>query len=131
MIHVEKTADENAVQMLHIFTDYMADSEHIQGLMDKMATEYVLVDDMEQLVEGRYVRWIRDGVMTRGGIILQVGSADQVDMVLCKTSHNVLVKFRFNECPCFAKLNMFEQWYMLNNNDTDKNNDTDTDKNND
>jgi len=117
MFQVEKTADENALQILNVLHDYIGLPHSIPALLDKMATEYVLVDTMEQLVEGRYVRWIREGVMMRGGIVLQVGSAEpgQEDMVLCKTPNHVLVKFRFGDCPCFAKLNQFEQWYMLNN----------------
>ena len=120
MIQVENTADENALQILNVLQDYIGLPDTIPALLDKMATEYVLVDDMEQLVEGRYVRWIREGVMTRGGIVLQVGSAEpgKEDMVLCKTPNHILVKFRFGDCPCFAKLNQFEQWYMLHNTET-------------
>ena len=111
-MEIETTADENAQQILQVLCDYIVDPASIPSLLEKMATEYVLVNDLEQLVEGRYVRWIREGVMTRGGIVMQIG---QDDLVLCKTTHHQLVRFHFDHCPCFAKLNQFEQWYMLHN----------------
>lgn len=119
MIEIETTADANAQQILQVLRDYIVDPDSIPSLLEKMATEYILVHELDQLVEGRYVRWIREGVMTRGGIVMQIG---QDDLVLCKTANHQLMRFHFDQCPCFAKLNQFEQWYLLNQeNDTNEN----------
>ena len=126
---LEISADENAKQMLTLLQDYLINVNDIPVYLNKMATEYIVVDDIACLEEGRFVRWIFEGKMTRGGFVLKkkqqynAGLEDDVldetngidDYVLCKTAHNRIVQFHFDECPCFQKLNMFEQWYMLHN----------------
>ena len=119
------TADENARQILILLTDYLEDQTKIGEYMDRLATEYVVAQNLEELQTGRYVRWIKDGVLFRGGIVVQAGKPAEAvveatdgdsmdDIVMCKTTSNVLMQFHFNECPCFQKLNLFEQWYLLN-----------------
>jgi hypothetical protein len=107
---LNKTADENATEMLHLLQDYLLDVSKVGDYLEKMATEYVVINDLEELQEGRYIRWIREGVMMRGGVIL----SKDAEKVVCKTAFNQLVQFRFDECPCFMKMNVYEQWYLLN-----------------
>ena len=109
---LETTADENAHAMLVLLRDYLEDQSEVPMYLDKMATEYMAVHNVQQLEVGRYVRWICDGKMTRGGFVVGAPAADRV---MCKTAHNRIVQFQFDECPCFHKLNLFEQWYMLHN----------------
>jgi len=109
-----KTPDENTRDMITLFQDYLEDTSKIPEHIDKMATEYIVVEDLDQLEQGRYIRWIKNGVLVRGGHIVGISNENGNDMVLCKTSNHIMQKFRFDECPCFQKLNMFEQWYFLN-----------------
>lgn len=109
-----KTPDENTRDMIALFQDYLEDMSKIPEHIDKMATEYIVVEDLDQLEQGRYIRWIKNGVLVRGGHIVGIMNENGNDMVLCKTANHIMQKFRFDECPCFQKLNMFEQWYFLN-----------------
>jgi hypothetical protein len=109
-----KTPDENTRDMIVLFQDYLHDQTRLASLIDQMATEYIVVEDIEQLQQGRYIRWIKDGVLVRGGHILAVGGEQGDNIVLCKMANNIMQKFNFEDCPCFQKLNMFEQWYFLN-----------------
>jgi len=94
----------------HLIVDDDDDPDLIEKQVAKLASDYVVVENIGDLLTGRYVRWIRDGVLTRGGIVL--GVDDDEDKVLCKTTNHILCRFSFVDCPCFMKLNQMEKWFF-------------------
>jgi hypothetical protein len=108
------TAEENRNRIQALLEDYLDEPDEATMLADRLATEYVAVDDLDDLQTGRYVRWIYEGALNRGAIVLKVEDDVDPPTILCKTGQNRFIRFRFDDCPCFMKLNQFEAWYLNN-----------------
>ena len=92
--------------------------EYCQKLMG-----YRLVDDVHELHVGKHVRWIREQakvltngqaqVLTNGGIVTTIKFLDNGTQVLCKSSGQRFIQFKFDECIIFQKMSLEEQLIMM------------------
>ena len=69
---------------------------------------YRHIDNLDQLQEGAYVRWITlrddmDFTLTQGGHVCRVDIADKV-RILCRNKVNRMFSFDFNAALVFVKL---------------------------
>ena len=82
---------------------------------------YRLVDDVHELHVGKHVRWIREQVLTNGqakvltngGIVTTIKFLDNGTQVLCKSSGQRFIQFKFDECIIFQKMSLEEQLIMM------------------
>ena len=78
---------------------------------------YRLVDDVHELHVGKHVRWIRESsqtkVLTNGGIVTTIKFLDNGTQVLCKSTGQRFIQFKFDECIIFQKMSLEEQLIMM------------------
>lgn len=74
---------------------------------------YRLVDDIHELHVGKHVRWIREQVLTNGGIVTTIKFLDNGTQVLCKSNGLRFIQFKFDECIIFQKMTLEEQLIMM------------------
>jgi hypothetical protein len=76
---------------------------------------YRLVDDVHELHVGKHVRWIREQaqVLTNGGIVTTIKFLDNGTQVLCKSTGQRFIQFKFDECIIFQKMSLEEQLIMM------------------
>jgi len=74
---------------------------------------YRYVDEIHELFKGRHVRWIRDGVLTNGGIVVDIKFTDDGIQILCKNNMNRFIQYRFDECLTFQKLSSEEELLLM------------------
>ena len=78
---------------------------------------YRLVDDVHELHAGKHVRWIRESsqtqVLTNGGIVTTIKFLDNGTQVLCKSTGQRFIQFKFDECIIFQKMSLEEQLIMM------------------
>jgi hypothetical protein len=88
---------------------------------------YRLVDDVHELHVGKHVRWIRESskekaltnglapaqVLTNGGIVTTIKFLDNGTQILCKSSGQRFIQFKFDECIIFQKMSLEEQLIMM------------------
>jgi hypothetical protein len=78
---------------------------------------YRLVDDVHELHKGKHIRWIRENSqkanLTNGGIVMDIKFLDNGTHVLCMSSGNRFVQFKFDDCIIFQKMTQEEQIIMM------------------
>ena len=78
---------------------------------------YRLVDDVHELHAGKHVRWIRESsqaqLLTNGGIVTTIKFLDNGTQVLCKSTGQRFIQFKFDECIIFQKMSLEEQLIMM------------------
>jgi len=78
---------------------------------------YRLVDDVHELHKGKHIRWIRENshktTLTNGGIVMDVKFLDNGTHVLCMSTGNRFVQFKFDDCIIFQKMTQEEQIIMM------------------
>lgn len=82
------------------------------GICSKLK-EYRLVDEIYQLHRGKYVRWLRDGSLSSGGIVLDIKFLDNGIHVLCKNNMSRFIQYRFDEVVTFQKLSAEEMLVLM------------------
>jgi hypothetical protein len=87
------------------------DKETIQQYCDKL-TGYRYVDKICDLRQGVYIRWIKNGVLKNGGIVINIKFGNNVQ-IICKTAFHQFVSLNFHECIIFQKLTMEEQLILM------------------
>jgi hypothetical protein len=75
--------------------------------------EYRLVDEIYQLHRGKYIRWLRDGSLSSGGIVLDIKFLDNGIHVLCKNNMSRFIQYRFDEVITFQKLSAEEMLVLM------------------
>lgn len=80
---------------------------------------YRLVDKINELHKGKHIRWIRINTkennykLTNGGIVVNVKFLDNGMYVLCMSSGNRFIQYKFDDCLTFQKLTMEEQLILM------------------
>ena len=80
---------------------------------------YRLIDKINELHKGKHIRWIRlntkDNIhkLTNGGIVVNVKFLDNGIQVLCMSSGNRFIQYKFDECLTFQKLTVEEQLILM------------------
>lgn len=101
--HTFDGISEDNVQVLT--TRGIAD-ENIQGLCDKLI-EFYHVDQVYQIHKGKHVRWVRNGRLTNGGIVVDIKFLDTGTHILCK-SRDRFIQYKFDDCITFQRLSSDE-----------------------
>jgi NDP-sugar pyrophosphorylase family protein len=76
---------------------------------------YRLVDNVHELHKGKHLRWIRESSknLTNGGIVVNIKFLDTGTHVLCMSSGNRFIQFKFDDCIIFQKMTIEEQLIMM------------------
>ena len=85
--------------------------ETIQKYCEKL-TGYRYVENVCDIRQGIFVRWIRNNTLMNGGIVMNIKFGENVQIV-CKTVLGRFVSLRFDECLIFQKLTMEEQLILM------------------
>ena len=72
-----------------------------------------VVDRVCDLRNGRLVRWIKNGVLTNGGLLMNVKIENKGVVLLCRNNVGRFFNVRFDDCPIFQKLTMEEQIVLM------------------
>ena len=76
--------------------------ENIQEICEKL-TEYRIIQEVYQLHKGKHVRWLRNGRLTNGGIVVDVKFTDNGTCILCKNK-NRFIQYKYDDCVTFQRL---------------------------
>ena len=71
--------------------------------------DYRYVDDLTEIIDGRYIRWINISdptniYLTTGGIIIDIKICEGGTQLLCKNFRNRKFQIKIDECLIFQKL---------------------------
>ena len=75
-------------------------------------TGYRYVDKICDLRQGIFIRWIKNGVLKNGGLVVTIKFGENAQ-IICKTPYHQFVSLYFNECILFQKLTMEEQLILM------------------
>ena len=64
---------------------------------------YRLIEHVYHIHKGKHVRWLRNGKLTNGGIVVDVKFLDNGTHILCK-NRNRFIQYKFDDCATFQKL---------------------------
>jgi hypothetical protein len=94
-----KTISQEVVDCLQN-EDIQADMIHkyCQSLL-----QYKYIDFVHHIHKGKHIRWIRNGKLTNGGIIVDIKFLENGTHILCK-NHNRFIQYKFDDCISFQKL---------------------------
>ena len=111
-----KTLSEISKSVFTVLSEYCfekksLDKETLQKYYDKLAG-YRYVDKICDLRQGVYIRWIKNGLLKNGGIVVNIKFENNVQ-ILCKTTFHQFVSLNFHECTIFQKLTMEEQLILM------------------
>tara|TARA_B100001059_G_C17794053_1_gene561952 strand:+ start:560 stop:985 length:426 start_codon:yes stop_codon:yes gene_type:complete len=91
----------------NIINDLNLTKKESKKILDKLS-EYRYIDEIPDLVEGRYIRWINlknpyDIKLTNGGILCEIKMEDYVSLVM-KNNMNRLFQINLDENLIFQRL---------------------------
>jgi len=91
---------------IQVLTTHGISDENIQGLCEKLI-EFYHVDQVYQIHKGKHIRWVRNGRLTNGGIVVDIKFLDTGTHILCK-SRNRFIQYKFDDCITFQRLSSDE-----------------------
>ena len=101
------TYKEINLQKTNIINELNLSKKDTKNLLNRLK-EYQYVDEVPELIEGRYIRWINitnpDNIkLTNGGILCEIKIQDYITLVL-KNNMNRLFQINLDENLVFQKL---------------------------
>jgi len=100
------TIDGISEDNIQVLTTHGISDENIQGLCEKLI-EFYHVDQVYQIHKGKHIRWVRNGRLTNGGIVVDIKFLDTGTHILCK-SRNRFIQYKFDDCITFQRLSSDE-----------------------
>jgi len=97
-----KTLDNISAEIVQELRENGINHEDVQEMCGKL-TDYRLIQEIYQLHKGKHVRWLRNGRLTNGGIVVDVKFMDNGTHILCK-SRNRFIQYKCDECITFQRL---------------------------
>ena len=94
----------NAIQSTGII------GEQLQNITNKLV-EFYHIDYIYQIHKGKHVRWLRNGRLTNGGIVVDIKFLDTGTHILCKC-HQRFIQYKFDECITFQRLSTDEMMIL-------------------
>tara|TARA_B110000967_G_C18901727_1_gene575999 strand:+ start:1809 stop:2279 length:471 start_codon:yes stop_codon:yes gene_type:complete len=92
------------------------------NLMDDVAFDYYYrlqnyryIDGINDLHKGKHIRWIRNGKLTNGGILMNIKIKEDGILILCKNSLNKFMNYKWDNCVSYQKLSVEEQLILMAN----------------
>jgi len=102
------TAKNIAKENYEILCEIYSTEEDVQNAIQKIKG-YRLVDRVYLLHKGRHIRWIRNGKLTNGGVLVNVTFPENGTQILCKCGKR-FINYRLDDCVTFQKLTIDEQY---------------------
>jgi hypothetical protein len=107
-----KTLDSISQEKMEVIQSLETPKKIKKEYFDKLA-EYMFVDEIHELQRGKYIRWIRKinpGVITNGGILVDIKFLDKGTYIVIKPpSMPRFIQYKFDDCFTFQKLGYEEQ----------------------
>jgi len=94
----------NAIQSTGIL------GEQLQNITNKLV-EFYHIDYIYQIHKGKHVRWLRNGRLTNGGIVVDIKFLDTGTHILCKCRQR-FIQYKFDECITFQRLSTDEMMIL-------------------
>ena len=94
----------NAIQSTGII------GEQLQNITNKLV-EFYHIDYIYQIHKGKHVRWLRNGRLTNGGIVVDIKFLDTGTHILCKC-RELFIQYKFDECITFQRLSTDEMMIL-------------------
>jgi len=69
--------------------------------------QYKYIEYVHHIHKGKHIRWIRNGKLTNGGIVVDVKFLHNGTHILCK-NHQRFIQYKFDDCKTFQKLTQQE-----------------------
>ena len=91
--------------------------ENIENIMKKLM-KYRYVDEINDLIKGRMVRWVRisgTNKLTNGGIVTNITFTNNGINVQIMSSNHRFINYKFDECLTFQKLTTQEELILMVN----------------
>ena len=92
------------------------------SLMDDVTFDYYYrlqnyryIDGINELHKGKHIRWIRNGKLTNGGILMNIKINEEGVLILCKNAYNKFMNYKWDDCVSYQKLSMEEQLILMAN----------------
>ncbi len=101
--HTLKTIAEDNVQVLRSFG---FTNDKMKDLCSKLS-KYVYVDHVYKIHKGKHIRWLRNGKLTNGGIVVDIKFLDNGTHILCKNRER-FIQYKFDNCDTFQRLSCDE-----------------------
>lgn len=96
-----KTLHTFSHEIVQVLRENNLGQTQIQEICGKL-TEYRLIDEIYQLHKGKHVRWLRNGRLTNGGIVVDVKFLDSGTHILCKNKQ-MFIQYKYDECVTFQR----------------------------
>tara|TARA_B100001173_G_scaffold298805_1_gene296743 strand:- start:374 stop:826 length:453 start_codon:yes stop_codon:yes gene_type:complete len=84
--------------------------EKLHKILNKLH-EYYHIDYVYQIHKGKHVRWLRNGILTNGGIVVDIKFLDTGTHILCKCGKQ-FIQYKFDECITFQRLSTDEMMIL-------------------
>lgn len=92
----------------------------IQNIIGEKLIGYRLVEEINELHPGKYIRWIRRpkhrheiNTLTNGAIVSSIRFTNNGTTVGCKSGGNRFLQIRFDDCVIFQKMTAEEQLLLM------------------
>jgi ribosomal protein L35AE/L33A len=122
-----KTTDDIMSDIIEVLNEH--DTANVPILVEKLM-KYRYVDEINDLMKGRMVRWLRlngKGVLTNGGIVTNITFTENGINVQCMCGNRRFIVYKFDECLTFQKLTVQEEVILLVNENIDNSDDEESD----
>jgi hypothetical protein len=116
-------ADNVSADFLNIQTLQSISQDNIQSLessgihgdsliqISNKLLEFYHIDHVYQIHKGKHIRWVRNGRLTNGGIVVDIKFLDTGTHILCK-SRERFIQYKFDDCITFQRLSNDEMMIL-------------------
>jgi DNA integrity scanning protein DisA with diadenylate cyclase activity len=107
-----KTTDDIIKEVFESVQNLDLSSEDKCKICNKLMG-YRLVEEIHELFKGRHIRWIREGQLKNGGIVVDIKFSNEGIQILCKNNMNRFIQYKFDECVTYQKLTCEEELLLM------------------
>jgi sulfite reductase beta subunit-like hemoprotein len=89
----------------YVFNELKLSNELIKEFHKKLQY-YKVIDNISQINEGKYIRWINlnTNKLTNGALVCDIEITDQDILIYCKTINNIFITISYNKNILFEKI---------------------------
>lgn len=86
----------------------------IEETLEKLIN-YRLIDEVHEIHKGKNIKYIKNGKLNNGGLVLDVKFMKNGTHVLCKIYNNFIRQYKYDECIFFQQLTTEELLILMSN----------------
>tara|TARA_B100000524_G_C23652449_1_gene370580 strand:+ start:2687 stop:3139 length:453 start_codon:yes stop_codon:yes gene_type:complete len=86
----------------------------IEETLEKIIN-YRLIDEVHEIHKGKNIKYIKNGKLNNGGLVLDVKFMKNGTHVLCKIHNNFIRQYKYDECIFFQQLTTEELLILMSN----------------